>query len=58
MFGIVVMSISNNDFQLLFLLAGIPAAFATLILIMFVKEKRDEHHNVINRRKIKFSDLK
>lgn len=60
LFGIVVMFLSKNDFQLLFLLAGIPALIAVFILAIFVKEKQHKSHNNTensNRRKIKFQDL-
>lgn len=39
LFGIAVMKLSNANFELLFLLATIPAAIATIILILFVKDK-------------------
>lgn len=57
-FGIVVMKLSNNNFELLFMLAAIPAAFAVIILIMFVKEKQHDKKDEEPRRKIKISDLK
>ncbi|MBR1479374.1 MAG: MFS transporter [Alphaproteobacteria bacterium] len=56
-FGIVVMKLTNDDFQLLFLFAAIPAALATVVLTIFVKEKLDESKSVAKRRKIKLKDL-
>ncbi len=53
--GIVVMKLSNNNFELMFFLAGIPAVVAVFILIAFVKEKKHPAHD---RRKIRFKDAK
>ncbi len=57
LFGIVVMFLSKNNFQLLFLLAGIPALIAVVILTIFVKEKQSENNIKNKRRKIKLNDL-
>ncbi|MBQ9335621.1 MAG: MFS transporter [Alphaproteobacteria bacterium] len=56
-FGMIVMELMNDDFQLLFSLATIPAIFATLILVLFVKETSGREHKH-TRKKIKLKDLK
>ena len=56
-FGYIVMKLSGDNFQLLFTLAAIPAAIATIILILFVKEKISAAHKE-SRRKIRFKDAK
>ncbi|MDR2666663.1 MAG: MFS transporter [Holosporales bacterium] len=55
--GIVVMKLTGNNFELLFILAGIPAIVATVILIIFVKEKCVKKSE-LQRKKIKLKDLK
>ncbi|MBR1944475.1 MAG: MFS transporter [Alphaproteobacteria bacterium] len=55
--GILVMRQSNNNFKLLFLLAGIPAVFALCVLILFVKEKINNHSETTSKRKIKLSSI-
>jgi len=57
LFGVIVMFLSKNNFQLLFLLAGIPALMAVFILSIFVKEKQSDNHIKNSRRKIKVHDL-
>ena len=57
-FGIIVMKQTGNNFQLMFLLAAIPAVFAVLVVILFIKEKKNheaDHHHKKN--KFKVSDL-
>ena len=39
LFGIAIMKLTNNNFELMFILAGIPAVMAVIILLLFVKEK-------------------
>ena len=59
LFGIIVMKSTNNNFELMFLLAGIPAVIAVFILLIFVKEKKqtkEERHE--ERRKIRLQDAK
>ena len=55
-FGMIVMKLSNDNFQLLFILATIPAIFAVTILIIFVKESI--HEKKTGKRKIHIRDLK
>ena len=55
-FGIVIMRCTENDFQMLFLLATVPSIFAIFVFAKFVNEKKLESYN--KRRKMKFSDLK
>ncbi len=56
-FGYIVMKLSNDNFQLLFSLAAIPAAFATIILILFVRDKLNLG-NKESKRKIRLKDAK
>lgn len=57
-FGVIVMSLSNNDFELLFLLASIPAFFSVIILFLFVKDKiQHKKGEKIDKVKIKLRDL-
>jgi MFS family permease len=55
--GIVLMKLTGNNFELLFILAGIPATIALIILIIFVKEKFVKKTE-LQRKKIKLRDLK
>ncbi len=57
-FGIVVMKASGNDFEMMFLLAAIPAFLAVLVIIYFVKEPKQAKHKESLRRPIKIRDLK
>ncbi len=57
MFGMLVMKLSNDNFQFLFLLATIPAVLATLILVFFVKEKPIDGCKS-SKRKIRLHDIK
>ncbi|MDR1488744.1 MAG: MFS transporter [Holosporales bacterium] len=57
--GIVILSMSNNNFELLFLIAGIPAVLAVLVITLFTKEKKDNHQkSKLNRQPIKIKNLK
>jgi MFS family permease len=57
-FGIIVMKASNNDFELMFLLASIPAFISVFVIMFVVKEKRVIRSKEYLRRPIKFHDLK
>ncbi len=61
LFGILVMKSTNNDFQLMFLLATIPAIFAVFVIIFFVREKRnnniEENQQSNSKKFIRLSDL-
>ena len=57
-FGIIVMKMTSNNFELMFLLATIPAVFAILVIIFFVKERKKAEHKESLRRPIKIADLK
>lgn len=56
-FGMIVMKLSGDNFQLLFTLAAIPAALATIILILFVKEKA-QLNSKSGKRKMSLKDIK
>ena len=56
-FGMIVMKLTGDNFQLLFVLATIPAILAVVILIFFVKETLNHKHKV-DRRKIRMHDMK
>ena len=56
-FGMTVMKLSGDNFQLLFVLATIPAILAVVILIFFVTENLN-HKQKIDRRKIRIHDMK
>ncbi len=56
-FGMAVMKLSGDNFQLLFILATIPAILAVVILIFFVKETLN-HKQKVDRRKIRIHDMK
>ncbi|MDR0640524.1 MAG: MFS transporter [Holosporales bacterium] len=60
LFGIVVMKLSNYDFRLLFMLASIPAMMATLILIVFVHDKKRDktEEKKLSHRKFKAQDMR
>jgi MFS family permease len=58
LFGIVVMQMTNNNFEIMFMLAGIPAITAVCILIIFVHEKLDPEKCRSEKRKIRIHDLK
>ncbi|MDR2598358.1 MAG: MFS transporter [Holosporales bacterium] len=58
LFGIIVMQLTNNNFEVMFMLAGIPAITAVLILILFVHEKIDTEKCKKEKRKIRIHDLK
>ena len=53
----IVMKLTGDNFQLLFVLATIPAILAVVILIFFVKETLNHKHKV-DRRKIRMHDMK
>jgi MFS family permease len=55
--GIVVMTFSGNDFQLLFFLAAIPSFIAVMILLFFVREAKEGAIQKRARRRIKLTDL-
>ncbi|MDR1476367.1 MAG: MFS transporter [Holosporales bacterium] len=58
-FGIVVMQVTHNDFEFMFILASIPATLAIFILLFFVHEKKSEpSQHKSDRRKIRIQDLK
>ncbi|MDR2074639.1 MAG: MFS transporter [Holosporales bacterium] len=57
-FGVIVMKVSNNDFELMFLLASIPAFISVFVIIFVVKEKMEVKSKKHLRRPIKFHDLK
>lgn len=54
--GIVVMNLTNNNFQLLFLLATIPAIFAFLISVFFIRDAKI--NKASQRQKITLKSLK
>ena len=56
-FGMTVMKLSDDNFQLLFVLATIPAILAVIILIFFVTETLN-HKQKADRRKIRIHDMK
>ena len=56
-FGMIVMKLSDDNFQLLFILATIPAVLALLVLIFFVKERMDNEHKSA-RKRIKLKDFR
>ncbi|MDR1034574.1 MAG: MFS transporter [Holosporales bacterium] len=58
LFGIVVMQMTNNNFKIMFMLAGLPAIASVLILIFFVHEKIDSKKRKREKRKIRIHDLK
>jgi MFS family permease len=58
LFGIIVMQLTNNNFEIMFMLAGIPAITAVLILILFVHEKIDAEKCRMEKRRIRIHDLK
>ncbi|MDR3224110.1 MAG: MFS transporter [Holosporales bacterium] len=56
--GIIVMKITDNDFNCLFWIAAIPSTIAIVILILFVKEHVKTEEEKTKRRNIRFADLK
>lgn len=56
-FGMIVMKLSEDNFQLLFFLATIPAILSVIILLFFVKEKLN-HKQKTDRKKIRIHDMK
>ncbi|MBQ8651611.1 MAG: MFS transporter [Alphaproteobacteria bacterium] len=57
LFGIAIMKLTNNNFELMFVLAGIPAVIAVVILLLFVKEKFNKQEVKQKQTKIKYKDL-
>lgn len=57
--GIALMHITNNSYKTVFLVMGIPAVIATLVVIFFIKERRinkEPTGATVNR--LKVSDIK
>jgi MFS family permease len=55
--GIIIMRLTNNNFELMFMFAAIPAVTAIFILCFFVHEKPNTEKQKTARRKIKMRDL-
>jgi MFS family permease len=57
-FGVIVMKFSDNNFELMFLLASIPAFISVFVIMFIVREKKVIRSKAHLRRPIKFHDLK
>ena len=57
--GIVLMHLTNNRYKIVFLLLGIPAAIASLVVVFFIKERRVSNTSTaVTMSKLRTADIK